>query len=537
MSSKNCPETPRQRMIGMMYLFLTAMLAINVSPEILKSFAMVDQSLRNSVVNFGEQNKLIYNSFAEQNELNKQKVDEWYQKALKIKSESQLMIKYIQGLKVSLAVRADGPTGHPDSLKKLDNMEIPSSFLLAPLENPTKGQKLKDSIGMFKELLINNIDDPSIKKVIESSLSTPDAKEEKDGHGKKLSAKKWEDNMFGEKPTIAAISMLTKIQNDIRNSESVAINYLFGQINAKDIKVNHIDAFINPRSTYIMKGGSFQANIGIAAIDTTKKPRIFIGGTEVKLKDGLYEVPANQTGEFKVSGDVRIFDADGIEQAYKFPEIKYEVVEPFATVSATKMNVLYAGVDNPISVSVPGVPSSKLEVKMDNTPLPKDPKGDGYLVKPKKLGVTTIRIFAEIEGNKMEIGKGSQFRVKQLPPPSAFVAYPSKTKDAQGNIILNRFTGGSIRKRDLLEAVEIGAELQDADFETNYKVLGFELRTYTSLGNAKIIQTTGNKFDNKQMADLRGLTPGKEFFLLNFKVLGDDGIERTLPPMQVTITQ
>lgn len=495
---------------------------------------MVDQSLRNSVENFGAQNKLVYGEFAKQNDINSSKVQEWYDKARQVQAQSEIMIQYIQGLKVSMAKRADGPLGNPDSLISLDNMEIPSQFLLNPI-GVKHGEKLRDSIGDYKSILLSLVDDPELQKVISSNLATPAPKEEPGSKNEKLGRKKWEDAMFGEKPTVAAISMLTKIQNDVRNSEATAINYLFGRIDAKDIKVNSINGFINPKSTFIIKGGTFSAQIGVAAVDTTKKPKIFIDGKEVPTKNGLYEIPANQVGKYELKGEVQIQDAEGVWQGYEFPALTYEVAAPMATISATKMNVLYAGVDNPISVSVPGFSSSDISVKIDNGKLVT--LGGNLVARPDKLGLATIRVTANIEGKPVQIGNGMQFRVKSLPPPSAFLSYPVKTKNKDGKYVEvpTRFTGGRIRKRDLIAVTQIGAELEDADFEVSYKVLGFQMTTYTSLGNAKMMQTAGSKFDKKQMTELRSLATGKTFFISRIRVMGPDGLEKVLPAMEVSV--
>lgn len=495
---------------------------------------MVDESLRNSVDNFGTQNKLVYDEFKLQLDNNSLKVKEWYDDAQKVKVESDKMVAYIQDLKLKMAIKADGPEGNPDSLISLDNMEIPSQFLLSPI-GVRHGEKLRDSIGDYKEVLMSLIQDEGVKSIIASNLATPDPKEDEDSHGDKIGRKKWEDGMFGEKPTVAAISMLTKIQNDIRNSEATAINYLFSQIDAKDVKVNKIEGFINPQSTYILKGGTFSAQIGVMAVDSTKKPSIYIDGVKVETVNGRYEIPANTTGTNNIEGEVRLEDADGNLISYPFGPISYEVAEPVAVVSATKMNVLYAGVDNPVSISVPGVSTHQIKATITNGDL--IPSGNGYIARPADLGLATIKVIANIEGKPVQIGSGMQFRVKSLPPPSAFLSYPVKTKNKDGKYVSvpTRFTGGRIRKRDLISVTQIGAELEDADFEVSYKVLGFQMTTYDSFGNAKMMQAKNNKFDKKQLSELRSLAAGKTFFISRIRVMGPDGLEKVLPAMEVIV--
>ncbi len=545
MGSKNCPETPRQKMIGMMYLFLTAMLAINLSPEILKSFLKVDESLRMSAENFGKQNKIIYDQFDIQYSKNAKKVDEWRQKAQEIKQSSQVMYDYIQKMKVAMAKKADKDKyTSPDSLHTLDNVEVPNNYLLDPLAKQkgekTHGESLRDSITMYKEILLSRVEDRGLKEIIASTLATDPPSGEDDGHGSnKISdgKKQWEDEMFAEKPLVATMAMLTKLQNDIRNTEAISINHLFEQIDANDIKVNKVSAFMNAKSTYIMKGGQFEASIGIAAMDTTKRPEVYINGQKVTLKHGKYIIPANSTGKFDLKGRIEYMNADGEMVPLALDDVTYEVFEPFAAVSADKMNVLYAGVDNPVSVAVPGVSASDIIVSVDNGKL--TPSGDGYIIKPSKLGLANVTIKAEIDGKMTVIGTPSKFRVKQLPNPTAYIGYPKETKDAQGKTVTltEQFYGGQIRKRELITATEVGAALQGVDFEASFTIKGFDIRTYDSLGNAKTIKSDGAKFSSQQEREIRSIRPGKSFFLVNIHAMGPDGLDRTLSPVEVIVTQ
>ena len=535
MSASNCPETPRQRMIGMMYLFLTAMLAINVSPQVLEGFILVDEGLRKSNDNFELRNKDIYKAFETQNKLNPLKVERWKNDAFSVQAKADTMVNFIQQWKEVLAKTADGPLGHPDSLQSKDNYDIPGQIML-PATKPKKswpGVELKNRIESYRTDLIGLIDpkEQLLRSAIESNLDTSAPTGTEEG------VKTWEQNLFSEVPIAAVMALMSKLQNDIRNTETMAIQYLFRQITAKDFKVNDVEAFIIPKSTYIVKGGRMEAQILLAASDTTKQPDIEVNSTKLaKDANGIYERICNETGNFSLKAKITLSDDQGETTDYT-TSIEYQVVEPFATVSATKMNVLYAGVENPISISVPGIPADKIQARLGGINLPAAKDGKGYIAIPKKPGDTKIIVFAEIDGKSQQIGDGMPFRVKALPDPLGFIVYKKKVKNAQGKFVDQevKFKGGNITKGQLLSAPGLIAELPDADFEIKYKLTGFDITLFDSMGNAKIFKSNGSKFTPEQIRQIKTLQPGKTFYIGSVKALAPDGLTKDIPPIKVKL--
>lgn len=535
MSASNCPETPRQRMIGMMYLFLTAMLAINVSPQVLEGFILVDEGLRKSNENFELRNKDIYDAFATQYKLNPIKVEHWNNGATSVKAKADTMVNFIQHWKEVLAKTADGPLGHPDSLQSKDNYDIPGQIMLPATKQPKNwpGVELKNRLETYRAELIGLIDprEAILRSAIESNLDTSAPTGTEEG------IKTWEQNLFSEVPMAAVMALMSKLQNDVRNTETMAIQYLFRQITAKDFKVNDVEALIIPTSTYIVKGGKLEAKILLAASDTTKRPEIEVNGTPLPLDaKGIYEKICNETGNKTLSARIIIEDDQGNKTPYD-QTLEYQVVEPFATVSATKMNVLYAGVENPISISVPGIPANKIEARLGGINLPAAKDGKGYIAIPKKPGNTKITVFAEIDGKTQQIGTGMPFRVKALPDPLGFIVYKKKVKNAQGKLVDQtvKFRGGNITKGQLLSSSGLIAELPDADFEIKYKLTGFDITLFDTMGNAKVFKSDGAKFTTEQIRQIKTLQPGKTFYIGSIKALAPDGLTKDIPPIKVKL--
>jgi gliding motility-associated protein GldM len=200
---------------------------------------------------------------------------------------------------------------------------------------------------------------------------------------------------------------------------------------------------------------------------------------------------------------------------------KYSVVAPSATVSADIMNVLYAGYDNPMSISVPGVPSSKLRVSMTGGTF--EQKGEGkYNARPTTPGTeAVITVAAESEGRMQEMGKLT-FRVRKLHDPTAFIAYAAEGGGEE------HFTGGSLSKQILMNTEGIGAAIDDGLLNIAFRVNKFEIVFFDAMGNAVPYQSNGAKFSDQQKAQMRGLARNKRFYIREIHATGPDGVERTL---------
>ena len=505
--------TPRQKMINLMYVVLMAMLAMNVSSDVLKGFTLVDESLNRSKDNSNVQNEAIYKALDDAMKQNPEKTREWYNKAQKVRALSDSLYNFSENLKIRIVKEADGDDGDIHNISSRDNLEAATHVMLAP--GSGQGEALKKSIDNFRESILKMINDTVQRRIISDNLTTNVPSSVRN------LGKNWQEYMFENTPVVAAVTLLTKLQTDVKHAESQVLHQLISNIDVKDVRVNEISAFVIPESKTVVRGGKFSAQIVMAAVDTTQRPDIFVGNTLLKESNGHYETVCGSIGDFTLKGYITMKNGNGelIKREFEQP---YTVVEPSATVSATLMNMLYAGYQNPISVSVPGVPANKISVSMTNGTLTK--KGNGqYIAVPSKVGTDAVfTVMAENEGRQQQMGK-FEFHVRKLPDPSGYI----EVTDASGN--KDRFRGGRISKQALLSAQGIGAAIDDGLLNIAFRVVGFETVFVDRMGNAMPEVSNSENFTPNQVSRIRSLSKGKIFNISRIKVIGPDGIQRTLP--------
>lgn len=512
--------SPRQKMINLMYVVLMAMLALNVSSDVLEGFKLVDEGLNRTKVNSATQNEAIYKELEAAMKQNPEKTRQWYKKAQQVRQMSDSLYSFAENLKWEIVREADGDDADLNDIEGRDNLEAATHVMLAP--GIGKGGKLKKAIESYREGITAMINDEAQKNIIKSNLSTDVPKKAR------LLGKNWQEYMFENTPVVAAVTLLTKLQTDVRHAEGEMLHQLVANIDVKDVRVNEIQALVIPTSQTVVRGGKFSAQIIMAAVDTTQRPEIYVGNTLLKSENGRYETICGSTGDFSLKGYLVMKNGNGETIRREFSQ-PYTVVEPSATVSATMMNVLYAGYQNPISVSVPGVPNNKISLSMTNGHLTKK-DGGNYVAVPSKVGEdVTFTVTAQNEGRQQEMGKFT-FHVRKLPDPTGFIDVP----DGKGST--NRFKGGRISKQAIVLAGGIGAAIDDGLLNISFRVIGFQIRFMDNMGNVVPEVSNSASFTANQLARIRSLTRGKLFNISEIRVVGPDGIERTLKtPVEVLI--
>lgn len=503
-----------------MYIVLTAMLALNVSSDVLNGFRQVEESLSRSKSTVSQRNDALYQQLADFNEKNPEKGGEWYNKSLTLRERTTKLYEYIESLKISIVKKADGKNGNVNNIQNQDDLEASSNVMLAP--GTGQGAKLREEIDGYCDYVAELMPDDDKKESVEDILSTTITT--KDGQVSKVS---WESTLFENMPVIAAVTILTKIQNDIMYVENIALNTLITNIDATDVRVNKLNAFVIPNSKNIMRGSKYTANIVLAAIDTTQVPDIYIDGELLDLKDGIYEVPCNTTGTFDFSGYLEVALGDGTTAQHPFAS-SYTVVEPTATVSATMMNVMYAGISNPLSISVPGVPNNAVNATMSNGTLTRTEAG--WDARPTNVGEdAVITVTATIDGSTQTVAAHT-FRVRRLPDPTPFIPYT----DANGQV--QHYKGGKPFSKGLLRgATKLGAAIDDGLLNVSFNVTSFELVTFDQMGNAMLEKSEGANFSKRQTDAISRLARGKRFYISNIKAIGPDGVPRDLSPIEVIV--
>ena len=510
MSIKKRPVSPRQKMINLMYVVLMAMLAMNVSSEVLEGFSIVEKSLARTTEQTAKENMSLYDAFRRQYTSNAVKTGEWYVKAETVKDKSQYLFELISEIKHLIAVEADGPGADADHLRNKESLEAAVQVMISP--GKVWGDKLYDSINSYREDMLQMVEDPHKKAVISSNLST-DVPQNKDN-------KNWKEYYFEEMPAIAVMTFLTKLQNDIRYTEGEVLHTLMANIDQKDVRVNSLDAFVIPSAQTVVQGNRFSAKIGLAAIDTTQVPDVFINGKKVTLKNHSYDVLCSQTGNFSLSGWLQMKGNDGELIKRPFRQ-DYTVIEPSATVSADMMNMLYAGYDNPISISVPGISPAAVTATMTGGTLKQSAPGR-YIAHPDKVGEdVVITVSANHSGTQQQMAQYT-FRVRKLPEPSPFIT----VTDDQGNPEL--FRGGFLSKQKIIQADAVSAAVDDGLLNIPFRVQSFEMVFFDNMGNAVPVAVEGTSISKQQKDIIKKLSRGKRFYISRMVATGPDGIERKL---------
>ena len=520
MAIKKRPISPRQKMINLMYVVLMALLALNVSSEVLNGFSIVEDSLNRTTGNSIKQNQAIYDAFAEQMKTNPQKVKVWYDKAQRVRLMSDSLYNLASELKKAIVIEADGSDGDIHDIRNKEDLEAASQVMLAP--GSGRGGELFTAINAFRQQMLSMVTDKKQKQIIASNLTTEIPK------NASAMGKNWQEYMFESMPAAAAVTLLSKLQSDVRYAEGEVLHTLVSNIDVKDIRVNLLDAFVIPSSRTIVRGDRFSARIVMAAVDTTQVPDIYIGGQKVSLKDGLYETVCSRTGDFTLKGYMEVVNGNGDKIRRDFSQ-EYSVVEPSATVSADLMNMLYAGYNNPISISVPGVPLNKVQATMTNGTLQAVGPGK-YIARPSKIGQNaTITVTSTNTGRPQQMGQYT-FRVRKLPDPTPYISM----NDEHGNP--TRYKGGGLAKGQLVAANTIGAAIDDGILDIAFRVQSFETVFFDNMGNAVPMTSDGASFSARQKETFRKLARNRRFYISRVIVVGPDGLTRTLTnPMEIIV--
>lgn len=529
-----------------MYLVLTAMLALNVSKEAVDAFKKVDIGLTKTVANYEIKNNLTYEEFEAANSENPMKAGPWRSKAVELKERADELFNYLQDIKIEIILEAEGEDTeaveghevHIEHVEKIDENNIPSEILIGSDENG-KANNIRALINEYREFLIETVDggNISVEESVRQSLNTDDSKAP-DG-----SVERWENNTFHALPLVAVITILSKLQVDVRNAETDVLNYLYSQIDASSFKFNKLVPTVITNSSYVMRGNEYQASVFIAATDTTKKPEIFVGdyrttsnadGTkayemvgdfetlEIDEKGmGIYRKNASSLGEKPWGGLINMVAPDGAVVSYPFNS-SYTVGAPNVVVSPTAMNVLYVGLDNPIDISVPGVGSDAISASMANGTIKKGRlakyRGE-WIAKPEVAGrEASINVSALVNGERMRFPPYT-FRVQNIPDPVAKFA---------------NLTEGSVAKNIALAQPGVFAVLEDFLFDLEYRVTSHTMIA-TIRGFDQEKSSNSATITADQRALITSLSRGQKLYITEIKAIGPDNRPRSLPPIILTI--
>ena len=517
--------SPRQKMINMMYLVLTALLALNISKDMLKAFAKVNDSLKSNLSNINDQSDVLYSKFSDAAEYAPLKVGPQFEVADSVKNIAADFRTYVQGLNNFLIEKTGGYKDDGVELAGADNKSVVSNIML--LKPNFKGKEFREKMNDYRDYLLGLeivTNNEELKNIINSSFNTNDFMKD----GKMVS---WEYGTFNNVPLIAVLTFLSQYQVDASTIESKIVENLYASVSADDMKFTSAKAQVISSKNYVMEGDSFRADISIAAFDSTSKPMILV--TDVFIDDtipdysyadtipqdqiyngkGFYSIPASGIGTQKRAAKI-ILATDKGDIPYE-TTFDYQVAKPLAVVSPTKMNVFYKGVPNPIDVSVPGFSPEDLQVSGQGVSIKKLKPGK-YEVTVLKNAKNTAKIV--VKANGKSIGKPIEFRIDRIPNPTASV---------------NGKNQGKITKGKLAKAQGILCRLNNFPFDLKYTVTSYDISM--KVGQfPKTFNKKGNKFDEEIREKILKLKPGSTVSIQNIRAKGDDGTKYP-PPIVFTV--
>jgi gliding motility-associated protein GldM len=524
--------SPRQKMIGMMYLVLTALLALNVSKEILEAFVTINAGLENTGTSFDQDLTALYARFDEKKSIDPLRVTPNWEKAQEAKKISKELNTYIDLLKKQLVRETEGFVNHEEDTMRLtyveskDNYDTPTDILIGDSEDGSAGESrvLKTKLDEYEKDLLALLPDNTAKQ-LHLNIDTEDPQ---DGG----ETRTWEMRNFYHTPLAASVTILSKIEDDVKSAEAIVVEELLKATDSDIIPFDTVAARVIAPTSYVLLGEDYNAEIFLAAFNKTLIPQVYIGNYDPatgKMVGGYDSLPVhNGLGQYKLKTDKEgIMTYEGVinmktpKGTFKqFPfSSQYIVARPSATVSATKMNVMYAGLDNPIKVSVPGVPNEKVHVSCSSGTLV--PQGDGtYIVKNPAPGNLTVNVSAETDSGSVRPMGTMDFRVKRLPKPYASVS--GVTGNKAGANVMSTSPG-------------LLCVYRDFDYEAKPRVTSFQYEIWNGgIGSLSPVQN-GNLFTTTVQNQFKSLKKGNRVIFTNIKAVGPDGVAVTLDEVTVII--
>ena len=205
-----------------MYVVLMAMLALNVSSEVLDGFSLVEESLNRTTANSAKENLSIYGDFESQMKANPEKVRQWFDKATQVKQMSDSLYNLAQELKEAIVKEADGSDGDVLNIRNKEDLEAATQVMLAPGKG--RGKELFNAINSFRERILKMVGDERQRSMISSNMTT-----ELPANAHAM-GKNWQEYMFEDMPVAAAITLLSKLQSDVRYAEGEVLHTLVSNI-------------------------------------------------------------------------------------------------------------------------------------------------------------------------------------------------------------------------------------------------------------------------------------------------------------------
>lgn len=549
-------ETPRQKMISLMYLVLTCLLALNVSKEVLQGFVHINESIETTNSNFTNNTQKMMEAIEEAIKQGRYEFTPYQIKAKLVTQMSQKTYEYIDSLKKEVIKYTEDTKG-ADTLtlaqvEKLDDYDKPTFFLIGSDETKPKTGKytafqLKKNMSALADSLEKIIDGMKDRKgqklpeqdylVLKGKLKLLRPLENyKDAEGQKL---EWETKHFYNQPLAAVVTNLSKLQGDIRNIEGEMVNTFASAPGKLSVVFNQMQARIVPESKYVQAGSPFLADVFLSAASSDFKEdnlQFILGDVDtttgqlsngavilpIDKGTGKVNIPSGGVGRKEINGWVKFKDGMGQYKYFKFNN-DYVVANTAVAVSPDKMNVFYAGVENPVTVSAAGVAPTELVVDIKGCNGNMINSGNGkYIAKVNGVGTCSITVYQKVNGRNVQQGLVQVFRVKRIPDPPLIIG---------GRTIIGNL---DMKASDARLISSLGLDITNFDFNAPFKVIKFSMTMGGPGMSYQFFECEGNKLSDKARDAMARLRPGCKVYFEDIKVQAPDDI-RQLPTVKITV--
>ncbi|MBJ2173377.1 gliding motility protein GldM [Aureibaculum sp. A20] len=507
--------SPRQKMINLMYLVFIAMLAMNMSKQVLSAFGFMNEKLAASNVSAEQQNAATYASLATKAADQPEKYAEHNTNAQKVQALSLDFNAHLEKMKEELTKDVEDPTNY----ESMDGTDAGDSFFFAGEKNTPAGEEFLSKLNNYRTEVTSLLGD-DYKDITSKVNARFDTSEQKVKDSEVTQP--WLKNRYEGFPLITTITNLSQLQADIKSTENEMLMAMVqGQLES-DVSMRNYTTILVPDNPATLQGANFKGKIVLGKYDATLKPtKVIINGKEITNIEGggaILDFPSGNVGENEIKGEFVFKEGDSL---VRLPiNTKYAVVAKpnSAVISADKMNVVYRGVQNPITISMPGVPDNSISA---NAPGLRKSTGLGkYMMSPGKGKTVKINVTGKLPDGS-SVTSGQTFRIKDIPAPSAAV------RGSQYGVIK--------MPRSSLQKMTIGAIIPDFEFDLKLGVSGFSIKVP---GSPTVI-VKGTKFN---AAAIRALSKARKgdmvtIFDVRASLSGNSGYYlKKVNPLNVELT-
>ncbi|HXH19239.1 MAG TPA: GldM family protein [Chitinophagales bacterium] len=509
----------------------------------MNAFKLVSDGMQVSNEAVDKKNFSVMDAFEMQFANDSVRTKKYLKDAKKAMMLSDQFVSNVQAIRNLLIEKSGGYVNNDTVAKDLKgkrDFDI-TTFLMVEQDN---GRKLKEEINRLRDslLALPSLDDRDREALAKQFTLSTDYNQ---AAAKRLGKKSWEAYLFDHVPVIAVNTILTKFQGDAKSSAGLVIETLFKKIGASSYKFDALSAKVIAPTNYVLVGQEYKADIFVSATSSTQNPQVYLGTFDPKfnlnpkassfpkldefpLKPGYDSIPVKDgmgiftdrssvVGLKERTGVIKVKKPQGNGYDYYPFKLEYQIAEAGLVVSPDKMNVFYIGVDNPVSISVPGFPADRIIATLNKNGTLRQESPGHYIANVNTVdlkGETEVVVSAKMPDGTTKPMGSKAFRVKRVPDPVAKIGNEK---------------GGSVKAATFKVQRGMIAELENFDFDIRFQVVGYEM-TYGAARQDLLSTTTdGPLFSQKMLDYLNRAKPGDVFYFDKIRAKGPDGTTRNLP--------